>query len=63
MIIVPGRDSRELDLEISKKYIEGFSKAEIAEDLRLCEGTIGRRLHRLFRWGELYPRRFRRKTF
>lgn len=63
MIIVPARDSGEVDTDIIRYYQEGYTRQEIGVELDLGTGTISRRLSRLFRWGILHPRggRWRRK--
>lgn len=57
MIIVPGRDTAEMDKDIAQYYQEGYSRKEIAEFVKISEGRVARRLTQMFRWGEMDHRK------
>jgi len=55
-VIVPGRDSGEIDRDIARLYRAGKSADEIASVVGIGPSSVGRRLTKMFRHQEL-PRR------
>ncbi len=60
--IVPARDSAELDREIAADYAFGKDRDEIAKRLGLAASSVGARLGKMFKSGEVAPRQGNAKT-
>lgn len=55
-MIAPARDTAELDREIARLYHMGHGALDIAPRVGLGSGSVGRRLTKMFKSGEI-PRR------
>lgn len=59
MPIVYARDTADLEKEIAKLYNDGLTNLEIGERVGLAGSSVGRRLGKMLRSGEILPTRGR----
>ena len=55
-MILPARDSGDIDREIARLYLSGKKIHEIAPVVELATSSVGRRLGKMFRSGEILRR-------